>query len=190
MIEASEFKRGMCIRYNDEPCLVVEVKFTTPTARGASPIAKARLRQLQTGKLLTESIRVSERFDEVDLSHSPCTYLYSDGTLWHFMDAETFEQFEFRADDIGDLPGYLTEGIEGLRSVSIDGKVVGVELPQTVDLKVVETDPVLKGATAKAQMKPATLETGLKIQVPPYLDAGEMIRVDTRDGHFVERVKG
>lgn len=189
MISGSDFKRGQCIRHNGEPCILVDVQFSTPTARGATPIAKTRLRNLLTGKLLTESIRVSEKFEEVDLTQRPCTYLYSDAANHYFMDAESYDQFELAVEDLTDAAGYLKEGIEGVRSMSIDGKIVTITLPQTVDLKVVETDPVIKGATAKAQMKPATLETGIQVQVPPYLEAGEMIRVDTRDGHFVERVK-
>jgi elongation factor P len=189
MIEASDFKRGVCISFNGEPSVVVEVQFTTPTARGASPIAKTRLRNVKTGKLLTESIRVSERFDEVQLEQRPCSYLYSDGEYWHFMDEGSYEQFRMNAEELGELTGYIVDGIEGIRALVIDDKVASIVLPQTVALKVVETDPAIKGATAKAQLKAATTETGMVIQVPPYLETGETVRVDTRDGHFVERVK-
>ncbi len=190
MIEASNFKRGACLVYKGEPMTVVDVTFTTPTARGSSPIAKTRLRNLKTGQLLNESIRTSEKFDEVDLEQHPCSYLYSDGERWHFMDDETYEQFEQGKNDLGDAVGYIKDGIEGMRALLIDGAVVSVILPMTVDLTVVECDPVIKGATAQAQLKSATLETGITVQVPPYLESGETIRIDTRDGHFVERVRG
>jgi elongation factor P len=190
MIEASQFKRGECISFQDQPFLIVDVQFTTPTARGASPIAKTRLRNLITGKLLTESIRTSEKFDEVLLEKRPCSYLYKDTDHWHFMDAENYEQFQLDAEEIGDAAGFLKDGLEDIQSMVIDGKIVGIVLPQIVTLQVVETDPAIKGATAKAQMKAAVLETGITVQVPPYLNVDEWIRVDTRDGHFVERAKG
>ena len=190
MIPASEFKRGTCILFQGEPMSVVDVQFTTPTARGGNPLAKVKLRHLKTGKLLSESVKVSEKFSEVDLEQRACTYLYADGEHYHFMDSESFDQFAFSSEDLGDAVGYLKEDIEGIKAMMIDGEVVGVNLPQSVVLKVVETDPVIKGATAQAQMKAAKLETGITIQVPPYLTEGELVRVDTRDGHFVERVKG
>lgn len=189
MIEVSKFKRGQCIVYKDAPMIIVDVQFSTPTARGASTIAKTKLRNLLTGQLISDSIRTGDKFDEVDLERRPASFLYSDGTGYHFMDAESFDQFEISGDDLGDTAGYLKDGLEGITSMRIDGNVVSVELPNTVDLEVVETDPVIKGATAKAQLKRAKLETGIEVQVPPYLEVGERVRIDTRDGHFVERVK-
>jgi len=189
MIDSGNFKRGDCIVFKGAPVTVVDVTFSTPSARGAGVIVKAKLRNLLTGQLLSESLRTGERFDEADLEQHPCTFLYSDGTRWHFMDDVTFEQFDFSRDELGEDAGYLKDGLGGLRAMVLDGRVVSVTLPMTVDLEVTETDPPIKGATAKAQLKPATLETGLIIQVPPYMKTGEQVRVDTRDGHFVERVK-
>ena len=189
MIESGNFKRGDCIVFKDAPVTVVDVSFSTPSARGAGVIIKAKLRNLLTGQLLSETLRTGERFDEADLEQHPCSFMYSDGTRWHFMDEVTYEQFDLGADDLGDDAGYLKDGLEGLRAMVLDGRVVSVSLPMTVDLVVTETDPAIKGATAKAQLKQATLETGKVIQVPPYLTTGEKVRVDTRDGHFVERVK-
>lgn len=188
MIEASSFKRGMCLKYRDAPMQIVHVSFSTPTARGGTTLAKTRLRNLLTGQLLNESIRSGEKFEEVDLERHSASFMYSDGTRWHFMDNETYEQFDFGKDELGDNVGFLVDGLENLQSVLIEGAVVSVELPDVVELTVVETDPAIKGATAKAQLKPATLETGLVIQVPPYLVTGEKVRVDTRDSRFIERV--
>ena len=131
MIEASDFKRGMCISYKGEAMTVVDVRFTTPTARGATPLAKVKLRSLTTAKLLSESIRCSEKFEEVDVEQRPCTYLYSDGERWHFMDAETYDQFDFGRDELGDSTGYLIDGIEGLRAMVIDGRIVNLTLPSS-----------------------------------------------------------
>lgn len=189
MIETSQFKKGVCIVHRDAPMIIVDVTFSSPTARGANTIVKTRLRNLLTGQLISESFRGGEKFNEVDLEQHPCTYLYKDSSGWHFMDNDTFEQFQLSAEELGEDADFLKDGQEELRAVLIDGRVVSIKLPTTVDLFVVETDPAIKGATATAQMKPAKLETGVTIQVPPYLASGELIRVDTRDGHFVERVK-
>lgn len=190
MIETSQFKRGVCIVFKGAPMMIVNVNFTTPTARGSNTIAKTKLRNLITGQLLSESIRGGEKFEEVDLERHPAGYMYNDGSTWYFMDNTSFEQFEFSKDDLEGMTGYLVDGLEGIQAMLIDGNVVSIQLPLTVDLAVVETEPSIKGATAQAQLKPATTETGLIVQVPSYLSAGEKIRVDTRDGHFIERVKG
>ncbi len=190
MIEVSEFKKGVCIVYKAAPMVIVDVTFSTPTARGANTIAKTRLRNLVTGQLISESIRSGSKFEPVDVEMRPCSFMYSDGTHWHFMDGESYEQFHLTADELGQATSFLLDGAEGLRVRLVDGGVVGVDLPNTVELSVVECDPVIKGATAQAQLKRAVVETGLELQVPPYLEVGERIVVDTRDGHFVERAKG
>ena len=189
MIDSSNFKKGECIVYKGAPMTIVHVTFSTPTARGANVIVKTKLRNLLTGQLLVESIRAGEKFDPVDLEQHPCSYMYSDGTSWYFMDDQSFEQFEFTADKLGDMAGYITDGIEGVRAMLIDGNVVSLTLPMNVELTVTETAPAIKGATAQAQLKPAEVDSGLTVQVPSYVTTGERIRVDTRDGHFVERVK-
>jgi elongation factor P len=105
------------------------------------------------------------------------------------MDDVTFEQFDLGGDELGDDVGYLKDGLQGLRAMLIAGRVVSLTLPTTVDLEIVETEPPIKGATAQAQLKPAKLETGATVLVPSYLTVGVVIRIDTRDGHFVERAK-
>jgi elongation factor P len=123
------------------------------------------------------------------MEYHDCGFMYSDGTEWHFIDNVTFEQFAFKADDLGDDVGYICDGVAGVQAMVIDGNVVSIQLPLSVDMIVAECDPIIKGATAKAQLKSAKMETGLEVMVPPYLASGEKIRVDTRDGHFIERVK-
>ena len=189
MIDVSDFKMGVCILFKDAPMMIVEVTFSAPTARGASTIAKTKLRNLITGQLLSESIRTGSKYPPVDLEYRPASYLYSDGSKWHFLDGESFEQFELDAEQLGDQAGYLVDGIEGIRATLVAGSIVTITLPNTVDLLVTEADPAIQGATAKAQLKWAKVETGIEVQVPSYVEAGEKIRVDTRDGHFVERVK-
>lgn len=189
MIDTSSFKRGVCLQFRGEPMIIVDVTFSTPTARGSNTIVKTRLRNLLTGQLISESIRSGEKFEEVDLERHKASYLYSDGTNWYFMDDETYEQFEFSGEELGEATGYIVDGIQGMQAMLIDGSVVSVDLPLTVTLRVVETDPAIKGATAQAQLKPAKTETGLVVQVPSYLTVDERIKVDTRDGHFIERAK-
>lgn len=189
MIEVTDFKRGLCFVFKGQPMQLIDFNLTTPTARGGGSIAKTKLRNLVTGQLLTESIRSGEKFAPVDMERSTVSYLYSDGESFHFMDAETFEQFSMTAEQLDDQAGYLTEDMDGLVSLRVDGNVVSVDFPHTVVLEIVECDPVIKGATAKAQFKRALVQTGVEVQVPGYVDVGQRIRVDTRDGHFVERVR-
>lgn len=189
MIDTSNLKKGVCLVFKGAPMIVQHVTTSTPTARGGNTISKTKLKNLITGQVLNESFRSGDKFEEADLEHHDCGFMYADGTEWHFIDNVTFDQFAFSGDDLGDDALYLRDGMEGLQAMVIDGNVVSIKLPMSVDLTVVECDPVIKGATAKAQLKPAKCETGLEVQVPPYLNAGELIRVDTRDGHFIERVK-
>ena len=125
----------------------------------------------------------------LDMERHKASFMYSDGTDWHFMDDETYDQFFFDKKGLGGAELYLSDGIEGLQAVLIDGVILAIELPLSVDMTVTECDPTIKGATAQAQLKPATTEGGLIVQVPSYLSVGERIRVDTRDGHFLERAK-
>ncbi|MFT4540122.1 MAG: elongation factor P [Planctomycetota bacterium] len=170
--------------------IIVGVNYSTPTARASNTICKTKMRNLLTGQLINESIRSGEKFEEVDLERHKASYLYNDGSTWYFMDDSNFEQFEFAKDALGDSALYFCDGIEGCQAMLIDGNIVSIELPMTVDMQVVETEPSIKGATAQAQLKPATTDTGLVVQVPSYLSVDERIRIDTRDGRFVERVKG
>lgn len=189
MIETNNLKKGVCFVFKGAPMIVQHVTTSTPTARGGNTITKTKMKNLLTGQVLNESLRGGEKFEEADLEHHDCGFMYSDGTEWHFIDNVTFEQFAFTGEDLGEDTGYLKDGVEGLQAMVIDGNVVSIKLPLSVDLLVSECDPAIKGATAKAQLKSAIMETGLEVMVPSYLSAGEMIRVDTRDGHFIERVK-
>jgi len=189
MIDTTNFKKGLCLVYRDEPCIIVDYTVSTPTARGGNTIFKTKLRNLKTGQLYNDAIRSGEKFGDVDLERHNASYLYSDGSRWYFMDDESFEQFDLGAEDMGGDELYITDGLEGMQAMLIDGIVVSIQLPLTVGLEVVECDPSIKGATAQAQLKPAVCSTGLRVQVPAYVEIGTRIRVDTRDAHFVEREK-
>jgi elongation factor P len=190
MLSANEFRRGVRIELDGDPYVLLDVHFQSPSARGASTLVKARVRNLRTGNVFDRTFRSGDKLPEPQVELRPIQYLYEDGAGHHFMDTGTYEQFFLSADDLGDAASYLVEGLEGLRSVVVNGRVLNVELPNTVVLKVRDTDPAIKGATAQAQTKPAIVETGLTIQVPSYLEPGESVVVDTRDGRFVSRAKG
>ena len=190
MLTANEFKRGLRIEIEGDPYLIMDVHFQSPSARGASTLVKAKVRNLRSGNVFDRTFKTGDKVGEAQIEFRAVQYLYTDGDGYHFMDGESYEQFALSADALGDDAGYLKEGLAGIRSVVFKGSVMNIELPQSIVLKVRETDPALKGATAQAQTKPATLETGLVIQVPAYLETGDAVQVDTRDGRFMARVKG
>jgi len=189
MIDTNDFKKGVCLIYKGEACIIVDYTVSTPTARGGNTIYKTKLRNLKTGQLYTDAIRSGEKFADVDMERHGASYLYNDGSRWYFMDDESYDQFDLGADDMGGDQEYIEDGLEGMQAMLIDGIVVSIQLPMTVALEVTECDPTIKGASAQAQLKPAVCSTGLKVQVPAYVEAGTRIKVDTRDGHFVEREK-
>ena len=189
MIQATDIKKGTLLDVDGQPCVVVDVSLQSPSARGASMIVKIRMKSLKTGQVMDRSLRGTEKLPEPDFELHEVQLSYLDSQGWHFLDQVTYEDILFNAEELGEDRGYLTEGLEGLKVRFYNGKPIGLDLPLVVELLVTETDPALKGATAAAQTKPATLETGLVIQVPPYLTTGERVRVDTRTGRFLERVR-
>jgi elongation factor P len=189
MLTANEFKRGLRIEIDGDPYVVMTVQVQSPSARGASTLVKAKVRNLRSGNVFDRTFKASDKVVEAQLELRPVQYLYSDGDGYHFMDTASYEQFALSAEALGDDAGYLTESLAGTRSVVFKGTILNIELPQSVVLKIRETDPAVKGATAHAQTKPATLETGLVIQVPAYLESGDVVQVDTTDGRFMARAK-
>lgn len=189
MVNATEIRRGQILDMDGAPWLVLETNSQTPSARGASMLVKVKLRNLATGQVLVRTFRGGDVVEVADCEKRTVQFLYRQDDEYVFMDSETYEQLALGSDLLGDSAGYLTDGLD-VRSLLYNGRVLTVELPITVDLEVVDTAPAMKGATATAQLKPATLQTGVEILVPPYITPGERVRVDTRDGRFVERVKG
>ena len=187
-VNATEIRRGEMLELDGDPWQVTEVASQTPSARGASMLVKAKLRNLRTGQGLSKSWRGGEQLATADVEKRSVQYVYGHGDAFVFMDVQSFEQITLDAAQLGEARSYLLENLE-LRTVSFGDRVIAIELPMTVDLQVVDTAPAVKGATAQAQLKPATVETGLQVMVPSYIEAGERIRVDTRDGRFVERAR-
>jgi elongation factor P len=186
MISTSDFKRGLVIQVDGAPCVILDVAYQSPSARGASTMVKTKYRNLLTGQVLDKTFRSGDKFEEADFERHKGQFLYADGERGIFMDLETYEQFELEADAFALISPFLLEGTE-VQLGLFQGRMVNVDLPQNVELIVVETAPVMKNATATAQTKEAVMETGLKLQVPPYLEVGDRIKVDTRDGRFISR---
>ncbi len=189
MLTANELKRSLRIELDGDPYVVMDLHVQTPSARGAATLVRAKVRNLRTGNVFDRTFKASDKLQEAQVELRPVQYLYNDGDGYHFMDTASYEQFSLSADALGDDAGYLVEGLGGIRSVVFKGTVLNVALPQSVVLKIRDTDPVVKGATAQAQTKPATLETGKVIQVPAYLEPGEAVQVDTSEGRFMGRAK-
>jgi elongation factor P len=150
-------------------------------------LARVKLRDIRAGHTIEQTFPSDEKLVRARLDFRGMQYLYNDGDLYYFMDEESFEQMPLTADQLGDDVGYLKEGMS-VQVSSYKGELVGVELPITVELQVVETGPGFKGDTATAGTKPAKLETGITIQVPLFLNEGDVIKVDTRSGIYLERV--
>jgi len=186
MLTTNDFKKGLIFQMDSAPCILVDVQFQSPSARGANTMVKTRYRNMITGQVFDKTFRSGDKVDEADFERHKGQFLYADGDSGVFMDLENYEQFEMAAESFALISPYLLDGTE-VQLGLFEGRMVNVDLPMTVELTVTDTPPVIKNATATAETKEATLETGLKIRVPPYLESGQKIKVDTRDGRFISR---
>lgn len=188
MISTSDFKKGTRFELDGEPWTVLDVSSQSPTARGSNTLIKTKVRNLITGSFAQKTFKAGEKFSEPDLELKVATYLYSDDDYSYFMDSETYEQHQLTPDELGDARSYLTEELE-VKVQLFNDRPIGVEVPSTLILKIVETEPAVRGDTVNAVTKAATLETGLIVQVPMFVESGENIRVDTREARYLERAK-
>jgi elongation factor P len=186
MISATQIRKGMVLIHNGEAHRVLEFRHRAP-GKGAA-FVRVLLRNLNTGASYEHRFSSGESVERATLEQHEMQFLYQDGALCHFMNTQSFEQFPLEEEVLGGLKSYLKEGA-GVQIEFLDGKAIGVEMPSSVELQVVETEPELKGATASNSPKPATLETGVVIQVPPFVRKGDMVRVDPTEGRYLERVK-
>lgn len=187
MIKASDLKKGMVVEINDQPHLVKYIDVKSPSSRGASTLYKIRFNNVQTKQKLEQSCKGDDAFRELDLTRRAIQYSYLDDDKLVFMDLDDYSQYHVNKEDLEDELPYIAEEMDGLVALLTDGLVLGIELPQSVVLKVTQTAPGLKGATASGRTKPATLSTGLVIQVPEYLEVDEMVKVNTTEGKFMSR---
>ena len=186
-MQAKEIKSGAIVNYNGAPCLIESVTVQSPTARGAATYYKYRGRNLITKQKVDITLRGGDSLDEADFRKRSIKFMYADATHSHFLDQESYEQYSLAKDDVSEEMKYVTDGLEGMQALIYNDECVGVQLPVAVALKVVQCDPGIKGSSATARTKPATVETGLIVQVPEYLAQGETIKVDTRDGSYLSR---
>ena len=187
MIQSSDLKRGLLIEMDGAPFLIENVTVTSPSARGGNTIYKVRLRNLMTKQKLDKSYRGGDTFAEPDFEKRPCQLLYRDANGLHFMDQETYEQFSFQEEALEWELNFLIDDMEGITALYYNEEVIGLELPNFVNLKITDTAPGIKGSSATARTKPATLETGLTVQIPEYIDQGETLKIDTRSGESLGR---
>ena len=183
-ITATLLRPGAVIMHNKDLHQVFSVEHRTPgNKRG---FIQAKLRNLRTGSMIDYKFRAEDSVDKVVLDEVQMEYLYQDGDDYYFMNTENYEQTHLKRDTLGDAVEYLTPNLQ-IKIEFHEGKAVGVELPQTVDLTVIETEPGIKAATASSVTKPAKTETGLIVQVPPFISEGEKIKVDTSEGTYLSR---
>ena len=183
-----QFASGGVITVNGAPHIIESVEKHTPSARGAATIYKVRCRNLLTQMKTDLSCKGEDSYDEPDFRQQEVQYLYKEGNDYVFMDVESFEQFPLAAEIIGDDKYYLVEDMEDISALILEDRIVGIRLPDVVELELVECDPAIKGQSATNRGKSAKTQTGLEIQVPEYMEQGEVVRIDTRTGKFLGRV--
>jgi elongation factor P len=187
MPKASDLKTGMVIDINSIPHLIKHLEAKSPSARGAATLYKIRFTNMQTGQKLDESYKGDEMLKEADCERVPVQFSYQEGDNWIFMNTDDYSQYELSAEDLSDVTPYITESLQGINALLMDGKPLTIILPPAVELEIVETVPSLKGASATSRNKLAVLSTGLEVQVPEYLEKGEIIKVSTTTGKYMSR---
>ncbi len=185
MYSTTDFRRGLKIEYKGEPYEIVEFQHVKP-GKGAA-FVKTRMKNLLTGNVLDINFRSGDKFEKPDLEEKEMQFLYSDGSGYWFMDVETYDQISIPVENIGDKAGFLQEGIQ-VSILFYKSKAIDIDLPNFVELKVAETEPGVRGDTVSGGSKPAKLETGLVVNVPLFINEGDVIKIDTRTGEYVERV--
>ncbi|MGD2271544.1 MAG: elongation factor P [Desulfobacterales bacterium] len=186
MYESGDLRKGLKMEIDGEPYIIVQFEFVKP-GKGQA-LYKCRLKNMVTGVQIDRTFRSGEKFKEANLEEREMEYLYSDGGQYCFMNTSTYEQDFLSEEQIGEAMNFLKENTV-CSILLFQGKPIGLSLPNFVNLKITKADPWVKGDTASGDTKPATLETGYDIQVPPFIEEGEIVRIDTRTGDYVERIK-
>ncbi len=184
-LTAGDLRKGLKLEIDGDPYMVVDFEFSKP-GKGQA-LYRCRLRNMITGSQFDRTYRSGDKFNSADLEEQEMQFLYAQGSQYHFMNTSSYEQFEMGEEQVVDAKNFLTENL--LVSILFEGRPIGLSLPNFVELKVVRADPSVKGDTAAGATKPVTLETGVTIQVPLFIEEGEKLKIDTRTGSYVERVK-
>jgi elongation factor P len=188
VVPAKDFKRRMVVEIDGAPHIIEQIQVQTPSARGAATLYKIKARNLKSKNRVEKSYRGTDALNESSFERRPVQFLYRDADALHFMDSSSFNQFSFPLEELRDQSPFMTENMEGVESLVVDDEVIGIELPDTVELPIVETAPGVRGNSATGRTKPATLSTGYVVQIPEHLDQGATVRVDTRTGEYLGRV--
>ncbi|HOC05730.1 MAG: elongation factor P [Bacillota bacterium] len=186
MISTSDFRTGLTIEFEGGIYTIVDFQHVKP-GKGAA-FVRTKLKNIETGAVTERTFNPRDKFEQAHIDRRPTQYLYESDGMWNFMDSEDFNQYALTADELGDAVKYLKENME-LHLQFYKGKVIGVDLPVIVELEVVETEPGIKGDTASGGSKTAVMDTGLVVQVPLFINVGDVLRIDTRTGNYSERVK-
>ncbi|AQS35642.1 elongation factor P-like protein YeiP [Shewanella psychrophila] len=187
MPKASEVKKNTAIEFNNNVFLIRDIERSVPQGRSGGSLYRMRMYDVASGSKLDHTFKADDMISLADLSHHDVTFSYIDGDEYVFMDVEDYTPYHFNKDTIAEELLFITEETQGLHVLTVDGSPVAIELPSHVDLVIVETDPSIKGASASARTKPATLSTGLTVQVPEYIANGEKIKINTAEHKFMSR---
>ena len=186
MLESGDLRKGLKMEIDGDPYVIVQFEFVKP-GKGQA-LYKCKLKNMITGAQFDRTFRSGEKFNEANLEEHEMEYLYFDGESYCFMNTSNYEQEFLMEDAVGDAKDLLKENT-AVAMLFFEGRPIGLTLPNFVELKISQTDPWVKGDTASGDSKPATVETGYVLQVPPFVEEGELIKIDTRTGQYVERVK-
>jgi elongation factor P len=187
VVPAKDFKRRMVVEIDGAPHMIEQIAVQTPSARGAATLYKIKARNLKTKGRVEKTYRGTEGLNESSFERRPIQFLYRDPDGFHFMDSGDYNQFSLSADDLRDQAPFMTENMGGIEGLVVDNEVIAIELPDTVELPIVETSPGVRGNSATGRTKPAKLSTSHTIQVPEHLDQGVTVRIDTRTGEYLGR---
>jgi elongation factor P len=186
-MQAKEIKPGAILNYDGAPVLVEKVNVQSPSARGAATLYKFRGRNLVTRQKVDFVLKGTDSLPPADFHKRAVSFMYSDADQVHFLDQTDFNQYSLAREDVADDLPYVTEALQGMMALIYNDECVGIQLPTAVELKITQCDPAVRGNSATGRTKPVTLETGLVVQVPEYLEQDEVIKVDTRTGEFLSR---
>lgn len=185
MYQLSDFRKNLKILHDGEPYVVIDFQHVKP-GKG-NQFTRTKMRNLVSGTLVERTFRSGEKFAVPDVENRDMNFLYNDDSGFHFMDQGTYDQISMSTEDVGDSSNWLTENLQ-VSVLFYNGRAIAIDLPNSVELKVSQTDPGLKGNTVTGGTKPATMETGVVIQVPLHINEGDLLKVDTRESSYMERV--
>ncbi len=187
MIKACNIKKGDIVDIGGTPHIVENVTVQSPSARGSATLYKVRFRNVQTKQKVDQTLRGDDIFKDADFDTREAQYLYKNGDQYTFMDLTDYTQYDLPESDVEESIPFLVDDMEGIVLLMSDGRILGIQMPDVVELKIVECDPSMRGASATSRTKPAKLQTGLVVQVPEYMSPDEVVRVDTRTSAFLSR---